>query len=194
MWLNSPDLDAFSLFPPTSRHYHIEAPGDLTKEKAISVVEKIIAQFKHLVEDRRYSSELYRENRSPRPEKSAQKFFFAVADCYCKANNLDITPEADTGAGSVDFKFSIGYACRVLVEIKLSTNAKLVDGFDKQITAYTEAEDAVSSFYVVIDVGHMGRKDELLYRLSNKWQQKARNRPEIRLIDGKLRPSASKRS
>src|SRR5216684_81505 len=22
LWLNSPDLDAFSLFPPTSRHYH----------------------------------------------------------------------------------------------------------------------------------------------------------------------------
>jgi hypothetical protein len=41
----------------------------------------------------------------------------------------------------------------------------------------------------------MGKKDEQLYRLKNNWEfeQKGKPKPEIRMIDGKLRPSASKR-
>jgi hypothetical protein len=66
---------------------------------------------------------------SPRPEKAAQRLFFAIAYAYCKANNLDVTPEADTGNGPVDFKVSLGFTGRVLVEIKLSTNTKLVRGY-----------------------------------------------------------------
>ncbi len=170
----------------------LELKGPPDKKKAIAVVEKIIEQYRHLIEDRRYSSELYRDDRSPRPEKASQKFFFAVADCYCKANGLDVTPEADTGAGSVDFKFSAGYSCRILVEIKLSTNPKLIDGFRKQITAYSAAEDAIASYYVVINVGHLGRKDQMLTRLKDEWKKTDKLRPELRFIDGKLRPPASK--
>src|SRR2546430_8635948 len=50
---------------------------------------------------------------------------------YCVANNLEITPEADTGSGVVDFKFAASYVTRVLVETKLSNNKKLVHGYGK---------------------------------------------------------------
>ena len=171
----------------------LELSGAPDNEKVVAIVETIIEQFRHLIEDRRYSAELYRDDGSPRPEKAAQRFFFAVADCYCKANNLDVTPEADTGAGTVDFKFSTGYKCRITVEIKLSTNSKLVSGFENQITAYSIAEDAAASFYVVIDVGRLGRKDQELQKLRNEWKMQTKLRPELKFVDGKLRPSASRR-
>src|SRR6202008_2938636 len=94
---------------------------------------------------------------SPRPEKAAQRLFFAVAHAYCKANDIDLTPEADTGNGPVDFKMSSGFTGRVLVEIKLSTNPKVVAGYAKQLETYKEAEETTRGFYVMIDVGQMGR-------------------------------------
>lgn len=38
-------------------------------------------------------------------EKAAQHLFFTMAYSYFKANNLDVTSEADAGNGPVDIKF-----------------------------------------------------------------------------------------
>ena len=62
-----------------------------------------------------------------------------------------MTPEAETGFGPVDFKFSIGDECKILVELKLSSNKKLRAGYEKQIQAYHVAEKAIHSFYVIIN-------------------------------------------
>ena len=59
---------------------------------------------------------------------------------YCDANDFDITPEADGGAGPVDFKISKGYQYRVVVEMKLSSNSNLVHGFEVQLPEYQKAE------------------------------------------------------
>ena len=47
-----------------------------------SVVSQIIEQFRFLIEDRRFSEELYHAGK-PRPERAAQRLFFAVAHAYC---------------------------------------------------------------------------------------------------------------
>jgi hypothetical protein len=73
----------------------------------------------------------------------------------------------DTGNGPVDFKMSIGFSGRVLVEIKLSTNSKILSGYSKQLEAYKKAEQALIGYYVVIDVGGMGRKDRQLLATKN---------------------------
>jgi len=138
--------------------------ADPKKHDAASVakvIQEIVDQFQFLIEKRRLSEELYHEG-DPRPEKSAQRLFFAVAHAYCKANNLDLTPEADTGNGPVDFKMSSGFRGRVLVEIKLSTNPNVETGYTKQLEAYKNAEETTRGFYIVIDVGHMGNKGEKL--------------------------------
>lgn len=155
------------------------------------IVERIIAQFRFLIEDRRLSEELYHQNK-PRPEKSAQRLFFAVAYAYCKANNIDLTPEADTGNGPVDFKMSIGFAGRVLVEIKLSTNNKLVAGYTKQLKRYRDAEETIAGYYVVLDVGQMGRKHEELVAARNDAALAGQRVSPIEIIDGTRRVSASK--
>jgi hypothetical protein len=156
-----------------------------------AVVEEIIAQFRFLIEDRRLSEELYYRDKV-RPEKSAQRLFFAVAYAYCKANNVDLTPEADTGNGPVDFKLSTGFVGRVLVEIKLSTNTKLAAGYTKQLERYREAEEAAASYYVVLDVGQMGRKHERLIAARNDAVLAGQKVSPIEIIDGTRRESASK--
>lgn len=171
--------------------FAIAPPSQLDAAGIAAVVEKIIEQFRFLIEERRFSEELYHQGR-PRPEKAAQRLFFAVAYAYCKANNLDITPEADTGNGPVDFKVSSGFTGRVLVEIKLSTNNKVVAGYSRQLETYKGAEETTKGFYVLLDVGQMGRKDADLSAVKNKEAATGRPVSPIIIIDGKRKPSASK--
>jgi hypothetical protein len=121
----------------------------------------------------------------------SQKFFFAIAKAFCKANNLDISPESNSGRGPVDFKFSRGFNEKVLVEIKLSKNSKLLNGYKKQIQEYSKAEKANYSFYLVIDVGGSQKRiDALLAEYKKNLSNK--NSPEIIIVDAKFKPSASK--
>lgn len=170
-------------------------PLKLDKPKNIDdvyqIVKKIIVQFQHLVEKRGLARELWHENKR-RNEKSVQRIFFAVADSYCQANNIDISPEIDTGTGQIDFKFSAGYDSRVLIEIKLSDNPKLVAGYEKQLEAYKGAEKTLKGIYVVIDVGAMGKKDQALYMIKNRQVDKKLPVSDIVFIDGIVKESASK--
>jgi hypothetical protein len=171
--------------------FELDSPKTQDAVGVAVVVERIIEQFQFLIEKRRLSEELYHEGR-PRLEKAAQRLFFAIAYAYCKANNVDLTPEADTGNGPVDFKVSNGFMGRVLVEIKLSTNSKLIAGYSRQLETYRGAEETTKGFYVVIDVGHMGRKDRQLIAVKNREAANDRIVSPIIFIDGSRRPSASK--
>jgi predicted RNA-binding protein YlxR (DUF448 family) len=118
---------------------------------------------------------------------------YAVAHSYCEANNLDITPEAHTGRGPVDFKISSGFTGRVLVEVKLSSNPNIVHGYEKQLEIYKTGERTARAFYVVIDVDErLSTKSRPLFDLQRKAKESGRNTSEIVLIDGLVKPSASK--
>lgn len=163
-----------------------------TANDAIKIVEDIIQRFKYWIEERRASKELWDSNGKPRKEKTAQTIFFMIADEFCRQNGLDISPETDSGGGPVDFKFSVGYDNRIVVEIKLSTNTKLLTGLTNQIEAYRDAEDAKAAFYVIIDVGAMGNKISRINIEKNKFNYMGKRPTDIIVIDGKVRPSASK--
>lgn len=115
-----------------------------------------------------------------------------MAYSHCKANDIDVSPEIDTGNGKIDFKFSAGFKARVLVEIKLSRNPKLVDGFTKQLADYKTSQQTMRAFYVVIDVGGMGKKDKKLIAEIN--DAKKHNEPvsELCFINGELPTPPSK--
>jgi hypothetical protein len=170
----------------------LTSPGPLTIDAVYDIVQKIVEQFRFLIEERGLAQMLWFRSR-PHKEKVAQLLFFAVADSYCKTNNLDITPEADTGVGTVDFKFSTGYKTRVLIETKLSTNPKLVPGYERQIEAYKLAEGTKRAMYLVIDVGQMGNKVQRLFALKNKLLAEGKPVSDIFFVDGTIKPSASKR-
>jgi hypothetical protein len=174
-----------------SEPFTLKPPAQLDLDGVVSAVEQIIEQFRFLIEDRRYSEELYHDGQ-PRPEKAAQRLFFAVAYSYCKANNLDLTPEADTGNGPVDFKVASGFTGRVVVEIKLSTNGKLVRGYTHQLETYKTAEETLKGYYIVVDVGRMGKKAKRVIEAKNAAAGRAETTFPIIFINGLQRPSASK--
>ena len=171
--------------------FTLKPPPCMDMTGVINVVDQIIEQFRFLIEDRRFSEELYNADK-PRPEKAAQRLFYAVAYAYCKANNLDLTPEAETGNGPVDFKVASGFTGRVLVEIKLSTNGKAVHGYSRQLETYKTAEETLKGYYVLIDVGKMGDKAKTLLALKNAAAASGEPTSPIIFIDGIRKLSASK--
>ncbi|MDD5306005.1 MAG: hypothetical protein PHU25_01670 [Deltaproteobacteria bacterium] len=158
---------------------------------AKAVVDAIVAQFQSLVEDKGLWKLLWNGNK-PHREKVSQMLFFAVAESYCQANNIDVTPEADTGSGPVDFKFSSGYSVRILVEVKLSNNPKLIQGYKAQLETYKASQRPVHAIYLVIDVGKLGDKDQKLLDVKNVWNFSSPV-SEVIFVDGNVRLSASQR-
>lgn len=86
---------------------------------------------------------------------------------------------------------SRGFQGRVLVEIKLTKNPKLVHGCTKQLAKYADAEETNSARYLVIDVGNAGSKIEDIMSLRNTAAKEGRRALPIDLVDGTRRPSAS---
>ncbi|WWG78550.1 hypothetical protein VRC34_17810 [Pseudomonas poae] len=162
-------------------------------EEAKKLVDTIIKQFQDLIENKGIWKELWSDDKKPRREKAAQRLFFVIAYSYCKANNLDVTPEADTGNGPVDFKFSFGFNTRVVVEIKLSTN-DLVHGYTKQLEVYKRAEDTLEGVYLIIDVGSIGKKFNDVQRMRREAIEADHKTSAIYLVNGNRKDSASKRT
>jgi len=69
-----------------------------TLEEADGIVVDIIEQFKFLVEQHGVWKNFW-NNDKRLPERYSQNLFFTVAYSYCKANDLDVSPEVDTGTG-----------------------------------------------------------------------------------------------
>src|SRR5215831_17749201 len=82
----------------TKYPFQIAKPVAKTRVELARVVGQIIGQFKNLVEKNDLADLLWHEG-VPRHEKAAQLLFFAVADAYCRANNIDISPETNSGGG-----------------------------------------------------------------------------------------------
>ncbi len=194
------DPDGLIKWSPIGSQFANRFPLDLLEFRHLSdlnifhnLVKRIVERFQQLIEHNGLNKELYKENGDPRREATAQRLFFAIAYCYCDANNVDISPEVDTGTGQVDFKLSKDFKSKVLVEIKLSTNTKLVHGYKTQLETYKRSERTMRAFYVVIDVGRIGKKDEYLFKVRNEASSKGKPLSELVLVDGTLKASASKR-
>ena len=196
----SADPERLLFWSQIARKFASQSPLDLTPARlpldldaAHDLVRKIVSRFRELIEQNGLNKDLYRDDQTPRHESAVQRLFFAVSYCYCEANNLDISPEVDTGSGKIDFKFSIGFDCRVLVEIKLSTNSGLVDGYSTQLEVYKRAQLTMRAIYLVIDVGHMGKKDQTLMKLRNAAAAQGTQLSDLEFVNGQIKPSASKR-
>ncbi|MBE3129045.1 MAG: hypothetical protein IMZ60_05130 [Actinobacteria bacterium] len=162
-----------------------------TFESVYNLVKKICFKFKDLVENNGLY-ELFYYNGKPRKEKIVQKAFYSIADSYCEANNLDLSPEVNSGRGSVDFKISKGYIKRVLVEIKLTTNNQIVHGFRTQLKEYMKAEKTKSTIFLVIDNGGPKNRIESLFNEDKIAKEHNIFTPEIIIIDAISKVSASR--
>ncbi|WP_284892750.1 hypothetical protein [Cobetia amphilecti] len=166
---------------------------NLSAAEVVSVVDIIIERFQDLVENKGLWKELWESESKPRKEKASQMLFYAIAYSYCQANDLDLIPEAESGNGPVDFKISQGFEKKVLVEIKLSNNGRLVHGYEKQLEIYKKAEDTDYGVFLIIDVGGLGDKYNRVQLARDKFMEEHGKASVVRLVDGNKKESASKR-
>lgn len=168
-------------------------PYNLTlgSNEIMRVVKDTIAQFKRHVEAGNLWEELWIDDK-PKKERASQLIYYAIADAFCKANNLDISPEANMGGGPIDFKFSTGYQARVLVEMKRS-GGTVVHGYEKQLEFYKTASQTDFAVFVIINYGDLGDKLNEITRIRDKRLRTGARASEIVVIDATRKASASKR-
>lgn len=157
-----------------------------------ALVHATIDQFKHHVEKGNLWEELWIDEK-PKKERAAQLIYFAIADCFCKANNVDVSPEANMGGGPIDFKFSDGYNARVLVEMKRSSGT-VKHGYEKQLEIYKDASRTNFGIFVVMDFGSLGKKLKAIQAIRKRRVDAGQPASEIIVIDVRKKVSASKRA
>jgi len=166
---------------------------DLTKgpEAIRDVVLEAIEMFKKHVEVGDLWKELWSGDK-PKLERASQIIFQLAADSFCKANNIDMSPEANMGGGPVDFKFSSGYEANVLVELKRDTG-KVRHGYEVQLEHYKKASNSFFGIFVVIDYGKLGGKLETIQKIRNERIASGQRASDIIVIDATPKVSASKK-
>lgn len=163
-----------------------------TGATAISaMVHETIAMFKHHIENGNLWEELW-INGTPKRERAAQLIYYAMADCFCVANNIDISPEANMGGGPIDFKFSKGYEARVLVEMKRSQGT-VRHGYERQLEIYKDASRTNFGIFVVIDFGDLKEKLTQIQAIRDARISAGEQASDIVVIDATPKQSASKR-
>ena len=167
--------------------YQLElGPGEIMR-----VVKDTIATFKRHVEDGNLWEELWIGDK-PKKERASQLIYYAIADAFCKLNNIDISPEANMGGGPIDFKFSLGYHARVLVEMKRS-GGTVVHGYEKQLEFYKAASQTDFAVFVIIDYGDLGHKLGEIEDIRHSRLGRGERASDIVVIDATPKASASKR-
>jgi hypothetical protein len=162
-------------------------------EELREVVNLIVKQFTKNVEQNKLWEMLYTDNGRPRHERFSQRLFYAIADSYCAANNVDISREPDAGNGPVDFKLSVGYEGRVLVEIKKSNNPRLLHGFETQLDAYQKSEVTQESVYLILRVSEKGDGIKDVVAMAEQKKAEGLKIPDVVIVDARKIESASKR-
>src|SRR6185312_15121107 len=156
------------------------------------LVHDTLAFFKQHVETGNLWEELWIGDK-PKKERAAQLIYYAIADAYCHANDVDISPEANMGGGPIDFKFSQGYKARVLVELKRSSGT-VKHGYEKQLDIYKDASRTNFGIFVVMDFGGLGTKLRQIQAVRRRRLDAGDQASEIIVIDARKKVSASKRA
>lgn len=170
----------------------LQLPKVTTTDEVYVVLQMICEHFKHLVEERGLKELLFDSDGKPKIEKASQLLFFGIADAYCVSNNVDISREPETGRGPADFKLSRGYHERVIVEVKLSSNGKYLDGLTAQLPTYLNAEKAKHGLLLLIKVGHHEQRLQKITNEHARLKKKGQHVPNLMIIDALKKPSASK--
>ena len=150
---------------------HLEKIDSL--DKLSKILDSFLKEFVNYVENNSGWKLLWNDNGVAKGEEAAQLLFLGIIKHYCKANNIDISKEVNIGRGPVDFKVSIGYALRALIELKLAKNTKFWNGLKKQLIKYLDAEGITVGYFVVVtyneeDIKRLNNIHDITSALSKK--------------------------
>jgi hypothetical protein len=175
----------------TANPIHLIQPTNL--KGFLSALETLVAQYKHYVEQEGGWRLLWNDDQTPKRETAGQLLFHGIVKHYCRANDVDLSREVETGRGPVDFKFSHGYYNRALLEVKLANNSRFWNGILRQTPTYLDAAEVSHGFVVVIahsqrDFDRLGDIHEAIRARNERLSWHIR--PII--VDATPKPSASK--
>lgn len=181
-----------------ARRFPLDIPVTfpITAATLMTIAKHICDQYQQLIEYNGLVECLYDRNGDKRPERLPQLLFYAIADSYCKANNVDINREVNNGAGALDVKLSQGRV-KVTIELKYSSNPKLIAGYNKQLVAYNNAEgvDPTYSIYLILRVNdNQEGKINNIRNIIKEKEQQGKKCPALYVINAIPKPSASKLS
>lgn len=146
--------------------------------------------FRDWIENNRGWDEILSASTNKR-EKSLQRLLHLSGKYYCTQNNVDISFEANEGPGPVDLKVSRGND-KTVVEIKLSSNADYIHGYQEQIEEYAKAEGTSQRIFVYVKVGNP-KRDSKIEELHEQRLKNGENPPKLFIIDSQKQTSASKK-
>jgi hypothetical protein len=167
------------------------------KRDMIQAVLEIVNRFKFEVETQRLWKNLW-DGDNAIPEMKTHNLLYVSACRNAEALNIDISQEAETGRGLIDFKLSTGYSERVHIEMKYFHNGRIIQGLH-QLATYLKSERVDVGFYVVIDFGFFDKSFHKQYDIEHKIQKTKENIEKeehvqifVIYIDARKKQSASK--
>lgn len=110
------------------------------------IVDDIIKEIKFYTEQKGLYKTLKKEKIL---EDDFQKIFYIIINEKCKRYDLDISCEADSGRGRIDFKISKGREYRCLIEFKLDKNGCFESNFNFQLSTYLNSEDVYMGIFLL---------------------------------------------
>ena len=148
------DRDPNGIYQPAAQAFRWASthPKLVQPQSDAELADAVIAfidEFRNYVENERGWKLLWNDNGTPKAEDSFQALFMQTVATHCRANNIDVSAEANIGRGPVHLKMAIGYSARVLVEAKLARNTKFWHGLHRQLPKYLEAERVSEGIFIV---------------------------------------------
>ncbi|CAM3951402.1 hypothetical protein [Alkalicoccus chagannorensis] len=134
-----------------SKQNPIKLPEVKEDRELADFVKMLIEEFDNFIVHNSGYKLLWNDHpKKPKKEEASQLLFHGLMKEHCKANEIDISREVNSGRGPVDFKFSNGYSGRVLIEVKRASSSKIKQGLLEQLPQYLKTEDINIGYYVVI--------------------------------------------
>lgn len=148
----------------------------------------IIKIFKDWVENNK-GWHMIKQTEGKYKEKEIQKLIQLAGKECAEKMNVDLSFEPNEGNGPADLKISRGND-KVVVEIKLSSNKKYLDGYTKQIEAYAKSEGIKKKIFVYISLGDYPSRDKKIKEYY--YNDKNVNKPILVFVNAQKQKSASK--
>jgi hypothetical protein len=174
---------------------HIRTPKDEGSLDAF--VGKLVDNFKECVELQNAWRLLWINEESERPEKDAQILFGTSSYYACVENDIDMSPETETGRGLVDFKLSQGASRKVLIELKYAKSSSFWRNEENQLTLYQQAEKCHNGYLVVVqftDKDCSATFTERASALAKDVSEKSGHPFKVVFVDARRKISASRAS
>lgn len=130
-------------------YYYLNDKKDDHRMKFLNQIMSLFREVKNGIENRGADITL-KDNNEPKGETAIQVALYEMMRGYFYKDDIDVSREAWTGRGPVDFKFSRGFNLKIFLELKLTSNKNLYEGLEAQLTQYMGSEVVKYGIFIVV--------------------------------------------